>query len=238
MKKNSLSIITVSLLLLAGCGDEVKMVELSPVSITFKKITQSETLEAKALDMRDQKVDGVSFTWTSENSAVATVTSNGVVKPIGDGFTAIVAKTAQGVEGITNVKVCLPKELKCDPVDELKLKVGTTGPIRCEVTDCKDEKVNAKIEFIVTSEAIAKSYEEPHVFVGMTPGDTTVLIKAFNLEKTVKIHVDEQTFLPGMAPGSGGGGGGGGGGGRKKASKDPYDGKSGRFDHILGNMKF
>jgi hypothetical protein len=229
-----IAIITGLLTTVIGCGDEVKMVEVEPMTIEFKKTTQSEKIEPKAMDIRGIEIKNVPFTFSSENGSVAMVTGNGVVKPVGDGSTYVVARTPQGITGETFVKVCLPNKLICDPTEELKLKVGVTGPIKCEVLDCNEEKVSAKIEFGVADETVSRSYEEDHIFVGLKVGDTHAVAKAFDFQQQIRIHVDEQEFLPGMGPDSGGGGGGG---GKKKGGGDsPYG--SSQYDHILGNMKF
>lgn len=221
-------------LLAIGCGQEVKMIEVDPPSLNFTKKTNSDKLEAKALDIVGAEVPGITFKYHSENTMVATVTQDGVVKPAGNGSTAIVAESPTGVTGETFVKVCLPKDLICDPSDKLKLKVGTAGPIKCHVTNCRDEKIPARLDITAADDTMLLK-EGDNVFIGLKVGDTSVTIKAFDdMELKVPVRVDEQVYLPGMGPDSGGGGGKRKGGG---GSDDPYGG-GGRFDHIIKNMKF
>ncbi|MCP4676756.1 MAG: hypothetical protein GY854_14830 [Deltaproteobacteria bacterium] len=224
------------LFLALGCGQEVKIVEVDPMNLSFTKKSQNRQIKAIAKDIHDAPVPGIPITFSSENQSVATVDSDGTIKPTGNGSTAILAKTSTGIQGEAFIKVCLPKDLICEPGDKLTLKVGTAGPIKCHVTNCRDEKLRgARIELTPGDRKMVLK-EGDNVFIGLAEGDTEVSIKAGELEKKVAIHVDEQVFLPGMGPGSGGGGGGkrGGGGGK---DDDPYGG-SGRFDHILSNMKF
>lgn len=228
-------VLVTSFLVVLGCGQDVKIVEMEPTSINLNKRSQSRKVEAIAKDIRDATVPNIQFTFSSENDSIATVSSEGMVKPTGDGSTAIIATTATGVTGETFVKVCLPKELVCEPSDLLKLKEGLAAPIKCEVHNCKDEPINgAKIEFAPADKTMLLK-EDRNVFIGLKIGDTEVTVTAFDLERKVKVRVDEQSYLPGMEPGAGGGGGGNRRGGGKQAD-DPY-GKS-RFDHILKNMKF
>ncbi len=223
-----------AVLLLLGCGQEVKMVEVDPGSIRFSKRTQSQKIEAKGLDIHDAPLQGITFTFRSEDTSVATVEPNGVVKPTGNGGTAIVARTPNGTEGEAFVKVCLPKDLICDPGDKLTLKVGLAAPIKCHVTNCRDEKIPTRINLIPSDTKMVLK-EGDNVFIGLAVGDTEVTVKAFDMEKKVAIRVDEQVYAPGMGPSSGGGGRRRGGGGSGKDG-DPYGG--GRFDHIIKNMKF
>ncbi len=224
-------ILAVCCIAVIGCGQDVKMVEVDPPSIILKKKDQSRKLVVVAKDIHDAEVPNIRFNFSSEDPSVATVDSGGVVKPAGNGSTAIIAKTDSGVTGETFIKVCLPKELVCAPDDLLNLKEGLAAPIKCHVTDCKDEKVNAAINYVAADTTMILK-EGENVFIGLKIGDTTVKVTSLGLEKTVKVHVDEQTFLPGMEPGAGGGGGGG--GGKKQGEKGP----KGTFDHILDNMKF
>jgi len=229
-----ITLVTGVLAVCLGCGEEVKMVEVEPMTIEFRKTTQSEKIVPKAMDIRGIEIKNIQFSFSSEDGSVATVTSDGVVKPVGDGTTYVVASTPQGITADTQVKVCLPNKLVCDPTDQLDLKVGTTGPIKCEVLDCNEEKVQAKIEYKVADEKFTRQYEEDHIFVGLEVGETHVIAKAFDFQQQIRIKVEQQEFLPGMEPGAGGGGG----GGKKKGGggNSPYG--STQYDHILGNMKF
>jgi len=225
--------IVAALILLGGCGQEVKSVVIEPPKIDFRLLSQSEKLVVKATDIIDAPVAGVEFTFTSENNLVATVGADGTVRPAGNGSTWIKARTGTGIEGDTFVTVCLPKELKCDPSDTLKTKVGLAAPIKCEVLDCKGERRPGRIELTQADDKLLLK-EEENIFIGLAVGETTVTVKAFDLETRVHVRIDEQDYLPGMGPGSGGGGGGG---GRKKSGEDSAYGKS-SFDHILKNIQF
>ena len=222
-------------LLWTGCGNDVKMVEVEPTNISFTKPTQAESLTAKAQDIRGAEIPGITFTYSSENSAVATVDADGTVKPAGNGSCAVVAKTPQGVTGEAFVKVCLPKDIICDPADKLELKVGISAPIKCHVTDCDDKKIQTRVN-LAPADTKMLLKEGDDIFIGLAEGDTSVAVEAYGMKKTVAVHVAEQTFLPGMGPGSGGKGRGRGSDPNKR--KDPYSEGGGRFDHILGNMKF
>jgi hypothetical protein len=234
MDKHLTNLLWVTAWAILGCGTDVKIVEVDPSNISFTKPSQSEKINAKAQDIHGGEIPGISFSYSSENPSVATVDADGTIKPAGNGSTAITAKTPSGVTGEAFVKVCLPKEITCDPPDKLMLKVGVSAPIKCEIKDCDDKKIQTRAVLTQADKSMLLK-EGDDIFIGLKVGDTSVKVEAFGMEKTVAVRVDEQTYLPGMGPGSGGGGGGGGGGGNRE---DPYTGGGGRFDHILKNMKF
>ncbi|MBN2527330.1 MAG: Ig-like domain-containing protein [Deltaproteobacteria bacterium] len=220
-----------------GCGTEVKIVSVEPTTMSFNAKTQSTKIKAQGLELRGDPIPGIQFTFSSDNTAVAEVATDGTVTPVANGSATITARTSDGKQGQTFVKVCLPTEIKCDPDNVLNLRVGTAAPVKCHIVDCAGETLPTSVDYIeADKEALFKDPNTPGTFVGKKIGETTVTVQGAGLEKVVTVQVAEQIFAPGMKPGSGGGGHGGGGG---KGNKDPYQEKSGgQFNHILGNMKF
>jgi hypothetical protein len=221
----------VAILLSSACGQEVKMIEVQPANISFSQIEQSMPIKATAQTSIGKPVEGVAFTYRSENEGIATVSAGGLVKPVRDGSAAVIVEGPDGVRTEVFVKVCLPKTLVCKPVDQLELQIGVAGPVSCRIFDCKENKVEGTIEYAVANPAIAQqdaNYKE--IFSGLQVGDTEITAKAYGIETKIKVHVTEGLPVPGA---------GSGGGGKKSEGEAPKDGypQGGRFDHILKNMK-
>ncbi|MDD5309473.1 MAG: Ig-like domain-containing protein [Deltaproteobacteria bacterium] len=226
-------LVFVAVCFVSACGQEVKMIEVQPANISFSQFDQSMPIKATAQASNGKPVEGVAFTYRSENEGVVTVSAGGLVKPVRDGSAAVIVEGPSGVRTEVFVKVCLPKTLTCKPLDQLELQVGVAGPITCRIFDCKENKVEGTIEYAIANPAIAQqdaNYKE--IFTGLMIGDTEITAKAYGIETKIKVHVTEGVNLPGM-------GGGGGGGGKKPADEGSGDGypKGGRYDHILKNMK-
>jgi hypothetical protein len=81
----------------------VSSVSVSPASATLA-VGESVQLSATAKDVNGSPVDGSAVTWTTSNSAVASVSSSGVVKALASGSSTVMA-TIQGVEGKANITV-------------------------------------------------------------------------------------------------------------------------------------
>ena len=229
-----------------GCGNDVKMVEIEPTKIEFHNLGETAELTVKALDSKGSPVrDAPAFTFTSENPSIADVSADGVVKATGNGDVAVDAKTPEGITGEAFVSVCLPKELICDPMDELDIRVGSGAPVKCHVLDCHEALINEpKIEFEVLAKNVANTDKAVMSgqrgimslpVTGAMIGDTEVKVTAYNYEKTVRIHVDAAIPIPGEEEylGKGGGGKKSGGG-----TDEKFTGSKSGFDHILKNMKF
>jgi hypothetical protein len=231
---------------IVGCGDDVKIIEIEPTKIEFRNLGDSTELKIKALNSKGVVVrDTPVFAFSAENPSVADVSADGTVKATGNGDTAIFAKTPEGITGEAFVSVCLPKELVCDPMDQLDIRVGTGAPVKCHVLDCHEQLIaEPKIDFSVLAANIAKADKAVMSgqrgimslpLTGEMIGDTEVKVTAYNYEKTVRVHVDAAIPIPGEAEYTAKQGGGGkkGGGGDSK-----YTGAKTGFDHILNNLKF
>ena len=226
----------------AGCGQEVKMVEIEPTKIDFRVLEDTTELRARALNSKGVAItDSVALAFSSESPSIADVSSTGVVSPKGNGDTAIVVTAPNGVKGEVFVSVCLPKELVCEPKEQLDIRVGSGAPIKCHVLNCREEIIqDAKVSFEVLAKNVAMADTAVSSSVkgvsampvtGSMIGDTEATVTAYNFEKKIHIKVEEALPIPGeeeyKASQKGGG-----------KQDDPYKGTKGGFGHILSNMKF
>ena len=86
-----------------GPAPTIARIAVTPATTTLA-IGATVTLSAQAFDAADAPIPGVTFLWTSDNAAVATVTPAALVTGIGAG-TATITATASGVNGTATVTV-------------------------------------------------------------------------------------------------------------------------------------
>jgi len=229
--------------LCVGCSQDVKMVEVEPTKIEFRLLSDSSTLRARALDSKGVDVSGGgALTFSSESPSVADVSSTGLVTPRGNGDTAIIATAPNGVKGEAFVSVCLPKELVCEPAEQLDIRVGTGAPIKCHVLNCREEVIHDPvIEFDVLAKNVAipdkaaPSSKKGVIAMPVTGGiigETEATVTAYSFEKKIHVKVEEALPIPGEEDYNKKKGGGG------KGGDSPYTGGKSGFDHIIGNIKF
>ncbi|NLI98344.1 hypothetical protein GX441_06760 [bacterium] len=82
---------------------EIATIQVSPTPVSVA-IGGTQQLTAKAFDANSAEVSNVTFTWTSSNTAVATVNSTGLVTGVSAG-TANITAEAEGKQGIATVTV-------------------------------------------------------------------------------------------------------------------------------------
>ena len=109
--KPSCTLVLLAGVMLSACGDgpaevetPVGSVTVTPTTVTFSAVGDTEQLSAAASDASGNSMPGVQFTWTSSDATVASVSTSGVVTSVGSG-TATISATAQGVSGTASVTV-------------------------------------------------------------------------------------------------------------------------------------
>ena len=105
---------------LLACGDESgplvpDAVSLAPARMLLVSIDQSFGFQAAAWDDRGRSISEAVFTWSTTDSAVAVISSHGVVTAISAGVTEVFAESA-GVRGSATLEVYLaPERESYDP---------------------------------------------------------------------------------------------------------------------------
>ena len=125
-------------LMMAGCGGNVgggtagppptsgfSSIAIEPDTLTLSAVGEARDLEAVARTSGGGVVPGISFTWSSSNSSVATVDGEGVVTAVSNGTAAIEA-VASGITGRANVAV------RAGDLEWLEIRAG--GINGCGVT--------------------------------------------------------------------------------------------------------
>ncbi len=84
---------------------QVVRVEVTPSSATLSaRNNETIQLQARAYDAQGREVTGLAVLWTSSNSAIATVSSTGLVRAISPGGATITARIS-GVSGTAEISV-------------------------------------------------------------------------------------------------------------------------------------
>ena len=95
----------------AGPGDttppQVASVVLTPASATLVSLGETVQLAASARDGSGNPMSGKTFTWSSSDGGVATVSSSGLVTAVADG-SATISATGDAMSGTATVDVTIP----------------------------------------------------------------------------------------------------------------------------------
>jgi|SRR5882724_7166445 len=139
----------------AGCKDFFKDPQLTSIAISpaapTVAIGSATTLSAKGTyDDNSTKDITSSVTWLSNNTAVATVTSKGVVTGVTNGSTTIQATAANGVTASVTIAVGNAVVLQTISVTPLTASVATSGTQQYMATGHNSDGTTSDITASVT----------------------------------------------------------------------------------------
>ena len=84
-----------------------KRIDINPSSVTLSSVGATEQLTATVYDANNDIITGATVAWTSSDSSVATVNTNGLVKAVANGTTNITARSDSVSESIeVTVLIC------------------------------------------------------------------------------------------------------------------------------------
>lgn len=124
-----------------GSGDEAQVttVTVSPSSATLEALDATQSFSAEALD-QDGDPMSASFSWSSSDEAVATVSSSGQATAVGNG-TATIEATASGVTGSASLTVeQVPDSVEVQP-DSVTVTASDTAHLAAEAFDANANTV-------------------------------------------------------------------------------------------------
>jgi|APLak6261679142_1056127.scaffolds.fasta_scaffold00135_22 hypothetical protein len=177
-----------SVLLLSAC-EKIDYIELVPSEVVFKQPNNEKWMEAKAMARNGVRAVKARVAWSVKDPAVATVNEKGLLKPVADGETEVVAKIGD-VEARVPVTVIYVDHIEVEP-KQLTLKEGaeasklTVKAFRKNGKPITDRSVtltsgDKKIVTIVGSGEI----------MPLDPGSTTVNVQVDGASASVQVTVE------------------------------------------------
>jgi protocatechuate 3,4-dioxygenase beta subunit len=155
----SLLACSVGVVALAACGGTTEppapaAITVTPATLSFSARGATKQLTAAVTDQHGNALPNATVTWSSNNTAVATVTSSGLVASVGNGTTQIVAAAGPASTQVTVTVAQGVFTLQKTGGDNQSAAVGTQLPqaLAVQVTDSLGNPVpNATVSFSVTS---------------------------------------------------------------------------------------
>lgn len=178
-----------SLTALCGC-ERIDYIELAPAEVTFKQANNSAWLEAKCMARNGVRAVKARVEWSTKDPAIATVDNKGLVKPVADGETEVIAKVGD-VEARVPVRVIYVDRITVEPA-ELTLK-DTDDAAKVKVTAYrKDGKVITDRATTFTSRdlKIVRVAGEG-ALMPLDPGTTTVDVQVDGAKSSLSVTVVE-----------------------------------------------
>ncbi|HUB10052.1 MAG TPA: Ig-like domain-containing protein [Myxococcales bacterium] len=181
------------LLLASACGPTVKTVSVEPGQAMMSTKGASLVLHAVAKDDKGQPVADTQFTWSSANSAAASVDANGKVTALKSGAADITA-TAGDVKGISHIRVEIPAQLSILPAQASLTGMGQSAQLHAVVKDDAGNVVQSMPVIWTSSNANVASVDTRGMVHAMGGGTAVISARTGALSSTASVTVAEPKF--------------------------------------------
>ena len=172
--------------------EEVPNVQVEKITLSLDKTTinKGERIKIKA-NISPEDAVYKTLKYSSDNTSVATVSSDGYIQGISSGSAKITAKASNGVTGTINIKVYSPVTDIITSTDNIVLQIGETYKINATVFP--DDADNKNILYNTENSGIAK-VDEQGIVTGETEGETSInaVSEEGTISKKIKVKVIPQ----------------------------------------------
>ena len=173
-------------------AQRVTEVRLTPEPQVLRAIGETLQMSAEALDANSHSVAGSSFTWSSSNEAVVTVSADGLVSAAGNG-SANVTASAGSVSAAADFSVEQRAASITVSPDEASLNPGDTLQLTAEALDANGNPVvDADFAWLSDDESVA-TVDIAGLVTGVAPGsaEISVQLPGTGLVATSRITVQQ-----------------------------------------------
>lgn len=175
-------------LALSAC-EKIDYIDLVPADVVFKQSNNQQFMEAKAMSRAGVRATRTAVSWSVADGNVAKVDAKGLLKPVADGETEVIARIGD-VEARVPVQVIYVDHIEVEP-KELKLK-DTDPPAKLTV---KAFRKNGKP---ITDRSVSLTPADRKIVMTtgnqevspLDPGETTVTVQVDGVSTSVKIVVE------------------------------------------------
>src|SRR5690606_16063559 len=143
----------------------------SPVTVTLGSTVQ---LTATVTDANDHAIEGASVSWTSSNTAVATVNGSGVVRGVATGKTTVTARAGnRSASASVTVSATPVGSVTVSPA-QASVPAGTTVQLTAEVKDAEGNVLDDRAVTWSSSDTTVATVSTSGLVTGVAAGTATI----------------------------------------------------------------
>jgi hypothetical protein len=182
------TLVLLSIVLCSAC-EKIDYIELAPTEVIFKDPKAEKWMEAKCMARSGARATRTKVTWSVADEKVATVSPKGLLKPVGDGETDVIAKVGD-IESRAKVQVIYVDKIEVDP-KELTMKEGQESQHVKVTVFRRDGKVltDRKAMFSSADRKIVQIVGD-NALLPLDPGSTDVKIQVEGATTSLKVIVE------------------------------------------------
>ena len=140
----------------ASCDVTVKVATSISLNVTSYKITDTAQTPSFTPKILPENTANKNVTWKSSNTSIATVSSSGVIKAVGNGTCKVTATTTDGTNLSASMDIIVDIKAKSVALDKTSLKIASKNSTNKLVATVTPTQANKKVAWSSSNGNIAK----------------------------------------------------------------------------------
>ena len=178
-------------------------ITITPSVATLMSIGQTVQLSASVLDQNGQPVSGAVVTWLSNNTNVATVSSQGLVTAVGNGTATITARSGSVSQNASVTVRQSAGSITIEPAMATLMSIGETVQLTASVLDQNGQPVSGAVVAWSSSDETVATVSVGGLVTAVMNGTATITARAGSVSQNASVTVRQSagsiTIEPAMA---------------------------------------
>ena len=175
-------------------------VAVDPAADTLLALGDALRLSAEAFDANGHAIENAAFTWTSDDTRVATVDDDGLATATGNGTATITATAAEATGSATVTVDQLPVEVAVDPAVDTLVAFGGTVRLSAEAFDANGHAIADAPFTWVSDETSVATVDADGLVAATGNGTATITATVGDVSGTARVTVEQRPATVRVTP--------------------------------------
>ena len=164
-------------------------IAVTPALVTLDAVGQTAELSAQVFDQYNAPMAGAIVSWISGNAAVATVSTSGQVKAVGNGSTLIAAQSGSASATVNVTVMQSVQSIAIDPQTVTLTAIGETVQLTATVLDRNEQPVDGVAVSWISSDTGVATVDDEGLVTAVGNGSTEITARSGGASASVNVTV-------------------------------------------------
>ena len=167
-------------------------ITITPATVSLTAVGQTRKLTASVLDQNGQPIAGANVSWSSSSTAVATVTSQGLVTAVMNGTAQITARAGNASASVTVTVAQSAVRITISPPSATLMAIAETVQLTAAVLDQNGQPVEGAVVTWSSSDEAVATVSPQGLVTAVMNGAAQITARAGNVSTSIDVTVMQE----------------------------------------------
>lgn len=188
-----LALLSVAVLFVA-C-EKIDYIELEPSNVVFKQPNNQQYLSAKAMARNGVRAVKARVGWSVVDPSVAKVDGKGLVTPVGDGETEVIAKI-DDIEARVPVQVIFVDRVEVEPKELTLVQGSPAAAVKVRAFRKNGKELTDRTPMLTSENKAVAQIVGSGEILALDPGTATIVVQVETVKTSLKVNVEAEKNAP------------------------------------------